>query len=100
MEGSLVWENRYVLLAILIVFLTYQFEWQRSKAILYALMFQARRYYQKNILLSGQEQEDWVVVKAMKILPWGVRILLNQNIIRYVVHDMYQKLDLYLIEDT
>lgn len=99
MEGTLFWEYRYLILVGLIIFLIYQYEWQRAKAILYALMFQARRYSQKELLLSGKEQEDWVVVKSIKLLPWSIRIFMNQNIIRYVIHDMYQNLDVYSIED-
>jgi len=98
MEGPF-WEYRYFFIFGLFVFLFYQFEWQRSKAILYALMLKAKKYYIKKVFLTGREQEDWVVNKAMNVLPISVRIFLSKNILRAIIHEMYQGLDTFSIDE-
>lgn len=91
--GGPFWEYRYFIIFGILVFFIYQFEWQRSKTILYALMLKAKRDYIKKVLMTGKEQEEWVLDKAIKVLPISVRIFLNRNILRSIVHEMYQGLD-------
>ncbi|MGE5473591.1 MAG: hypothetical protein ACM3UU_05150 [Ignavibacteriales bacterium] len=98
MEGPF-WEYRYLFLFVVLIFLFYQFEWQRSKAILYALMLKAKKYYIKKVFVTGREQEEWVLEKAIKILPISVRFLLNKNILRSIIHEMYQGLDAFCIDE-
>jgi len=92
MEGPF-WEYRFIFTFGLLVFIFYQFEWQRSKAFLYALMLKAKIDYIRRVFLTGREQEDWVVEKAIKVLPVSVRVFLSKNILRSIVHEMYHTLD-------
>ncbi|MGE5328817.1 MAG: hypothetical protein ACM3KR_04855 [Deltaproteobacteria bacterium] len=98
MEGPF-WEYRYLFVLGLLIFIFYQFEWQRSRAILYALMLKAKRAYIKKVFLTGKEQEDWVVKRAMQILPVSVRVFLSNNILRSIIHEMYQTLDTFSIDE-
>ena len=91
MDGSL-WEYRYIIIIVSGLALYYIFEWQRAKATLYALMLQAKRYAKDMIFTSGKEQEDWVIRKAIVFLPFTIRVVMNENILRAVVHDLYKDL--------
>jgi len=98
MEGTF-WEYRFIITFGLLVFLFYQFEWQRSKALLYALMLRAKINYIRRVFMTGREQEDWVVEKAMKVLPVSVRIFLSKTILRSIVHEMYQTINSFGIDE-
>ena len=91
MDGSL-WEHRYIIIIFSVIALYYVFEWQRAKATLYALMLQAKRYAKDMVFRSGKEQEDWVIKKAMVFLPFTIKIVMNENVLRAVVHELYQDL--------
>ncbi len=85
----ILWEYRYIIIFLLGAILYLAFEWQRAKTILYALMLQAKSMAKDYILKSGQEQENWVVNKAMIYLPLPVRSVLNENIIRKIVRWLF-----------
>ncbi len=91
---STLWEYRYIIILIIIA-VYYLVEWQRSKTILYALMLQAKRMAKDLILKTGKEEEDWVVKRAMVFIPAPVKIFLNQNIVRAIVHELYHALKVY-----
>lgn len=91
---STLWEYRYIIIAAIIA-VYYLVEWQRSKTILYALMLQAKKMAKDLILKTGKEEEDWVIKKAMIFLPATVKIFLNENIVRAIVHELYHALKSY-----
>jgi hypothetical protein len=81
-----------VILVIILIFL----KWQQAKAILFALMLQAKRYAKDSILNSGKEQEDWVIKQAMKFLPISFKLLVPEEMIRIIVIRLYKSLKDYL----
>lgn len=89
-------QNKIILILVLLVLIFILFEWQRSKTILYALMLQAKRYAKDAILKSGREQEDWVVKRAMIFLPVSIRIFLSEEVLRVIIHDLFTALKDYI----
>jgi len=65
--------------------------WKESKSRLYALMLQAKSKAKNAVLLSGQQQEEWVVKHAMQYLPASFRIFLSEDVIRGMVRWLYKK---------
>jgi len=47
------------------------------------------------ILKSGQEQEEWVVNKAMIFLPVPIRVILNEDIVRRIIKWLFHNLKDY-----
>lgn len=92
----MIWEWRFVILLAAAFIMFSMAEWQRSKAILYALMLQAKRMAKDAVLGSGQEQEEWVVKKAMQFLPLYLRITISEEIVREVVKWLFIKLKDYM----
>lgn len=89
---SVLWEYRFVIMiAVFVVFFFVLLGWHRTKVLLYQLMLQAKRMAKDAILKSGQQQEEWVVKKAMQHLPLSLRIFLSEDTIRKIVKWLYQK---------
>ena len=65
--------------------------WHRTKVLLYQLMLQAKRMAKDAILKSGQEQEEWVVKKALQLLPFSLRVFLSEDTIRKIIKWLYHK---------
>jgi hypothetical protein len=86
------WEFRYFVLIILfaISFLAL-LGWQNMKVLLYQLMLQAKRLAKDAILHSGQQQEEWVVTKAIQFMPISLRIFLNEDAVRKIIKWLYNK---------
>lgn len=93
---SVVWEWRFVLVLAAAFVLFCLLEWQRTKTKLYALMLQAKRMAKDAVLNSGQEQEDWVVKKAMQFMPVSLRLFLSEDVTRRIVRWLFGKLKDYL----
>ena len=90
-KWELLWEWRFVVVFIVAFILWAILEWEKAKSILYALMLQAKRKAKDAILKSGQEQEEWVVRKALQFLPLSLKIFLSEDNIRKIVKWLYQK---------
>lgn len=89
---SFLWENRFIILIVAFVILFFVLlGWQRTKVLLYQLMLQAKRMAKDAVLKSGQEQEEWVVKKALQLLPLSLKVFLNEDTIRKIVRWLYQK---------
>jgi hypothetical protein len=88
---SFMWDARFII-AVLVAFAGFAIlEREKANSILYALMLQAKRMAKDEILKSGQEQEDWVVRKALIFLPATVRIFLSEEAIRVIVKFLFNK---------
>lgn len=90
---AVLWEYRYIIIIFAVMAFYYFMEWQRSKIILYALMLQAKRQAGLMTGISGKEQEDWVIKKAVLVLPVSIKVFLNENVLRAIVNDLYHALD-------
>lgn len=85
-----IFEFRYILavLGALIIFSIFQ--WDYTKKKIYNAIIAAKQLAKEDVLTCGKEQEDWVVSKLMLILPVQVRLILNEDIIRYLVKSFYK----------
>mgnify|MGYP005838767779 CR=1 FL=1 len=89
---SFLWEYRFIILVVVFVILfLVLLGWQKTKVLLYQLMLQAKRMAKDAILKSGQEQEEWVVKKALQLLPLSLRMFLSEDTVRKIVKWLYQK---------
>lgn len=93
---SLLWEWRFVIVLAFGIVLYCLFEWQRAKSVLYALMLQAKRMAKDAILKSGEQQEEWVVKKALQFLPASLKIFLSEDWVRKIVRWLFHKAKDYL----
>lgn len=78
-----------ILIICIAAYLFYQFEWQRARAILFALMLKAKILYIQEFLKTGVEQENWVIEQASNELPYITKKLMNKNVLRSIVHELY-----------
>jgi len=94
--ANLIWEFRYILIVLFGLVIFALFEWEKFKSLAYKTMLQAKTLAKDAILLSGQEQEDWVVDKLYLIMPISFRVLINRNFLRKIVKSVYHKAKDYL----
>lgn len=93
---NLIWEFRYILVCVFGLVIFALFEWERFKSIAYKTMLQAKNLAKDAVLLSGQEQEDWVVDKLYLVMPISFRVLANRDFLRKIVKSVYNKAKDYL----
>lgn len=93
---NVLWEWRFVMVLTAAFLVYFLFERERGKSVLYALMLQAKRLATDAILRSGQEQEDWVVKKALLFLPLPVRLFFGEDGVRRLVKVLFHKAKDYL----
>lgn len=94
--SEFLWEWRFVIIVVIAFIFWAIIRWERAKALLYALMLQAKRKAKDAILKSGQEQEEWVVRKALQFLPLSLKIFLSEDTIRKIVKWLYHQAKDYL----
>lgn len=85
------WDFRFAIVLAAAALLLCLLEWSRAKAVLYALMLQAKRMAKDAVLQSGQEQEEWVVRKAYQFLPLSFRVFLSKDTMRKMVRWLFAK---------
>ncbi|MCX7903289.1 MAG: hypothetical protein N2486_02150 [Caloramator sp.] len=90
------WEYRFIIVIVIAVLFYALLEWQKFKAIVYALMLQAKRMAKDAILKSGQQQEEWVVKKTYQFLPKAWTIFISEETMGKIVHWLYEKAKDYL----
>lgn len=90
------WEWRFIIVAAIAAVIYGIAEWQKAKAVFYALMLQAKRMAKDAILDSGRQQEDWVVQKAIRFMPPLCTIFLDEDTIRIIVKRLFIKLKDYM----
>lgn len=93
---KILWEFRYVIIVVLGAVVYGWLTWKETKSRLYTLMLLAKSKAKYMILYTGQQQEEWVVRKALQYLPLSVRILFGENTIRGMVKWLYKNAKDYL----
>lgn len=86
----------FIILSVITILLFIVFQWQRFKAISFALMLQAKRLAKEAVLNSGAEQEDWVVSKAYQFLPKSITVFISREAMKTIVHYLYTEAKDYL----
>lgn len=89
-KGFLI-EYRFVIAVVVCFILYFLFEREKGYSILYNLMLQAKRLAKDAILKSGQAQEDWVVEKAMYLLPVTWKVFITETQVRKIVKWLFHK---------
>lgn len=84
-------EYRFVIAVVVCFVLFYLFEREKGYSLLYNLMLQAKRMAKDAILKSGQEQEDWVVEKALYLLPTSWKVFVSETQTRKIVKWLFHK---------
>lgn len=96
----IIWEWRYVLVAIFMVLIYSVVEWKKVKKLLTENIIKARELAKDFVLESGQEQEDWVVERVYDLLPMSVVAILTpfggKAALRKLVKIVYYKMKDYL----
>lgn len=84
-----IFENRYLLIAIIGV-VTYAIaEWNNVKSIVYNTMLRAKDLAKDKVLNGGKEQKEWVVDKLMLILPARVKLFVSKDLVSLLVENLY-----------
>lgn len=91
MIKALLWEYRFVIAVVICFVLFFLLEREKGYKTLYNLMLQAKRLAKDAILNSGKEQEDWVVEKAMYLLPTSWKIFIDEERTRKMVQWLFEK---------
>lgn len=84
---AFLWEWRFVIVVVIAGILFVITHWESTKAKLYALMLQAKSLAKDEVLKSGKEQEDWVILQIVKYIPYAKFI--PDAVLRKVVHYLY-----------
>lgn len=91
MIKALLWEYRFVIAVVICFVLFFLLEREKGHKILYNLMLQAKRLAKDAILKSGKAQEDWVVEKALYLLPVSWKVFVTEKQVREIVRWLFQK---------
>ena len=98
--SPVIWEWRFLIVAIIMLVVYSIFEWKKVKKILSENIIKARELAMEFVLESGQEQEDWVVERVYTILPAPVLGVLaifgGKSALRKLVKIVYYQLKDYL----
>lgn len=95
---EVVWENRYVILAIIGAMFYSIFEWSSVKGKILNAIVAAKDLAKDKVLHGGKAQEDWVVSRVYMILPVRVKLFLSEKLLRKIIRYLYQK-SMDLIDD-
>lgn len=97
---AILWDWRFVIVAIVLIAIYSIFEWKKVKAILEENIIRARQLARDFVLESGQEQEDWAVERVYAVLPLTVLAILapfgGKAAVRSLVRIVYYQLKDYL----
>jgi hypothetical protein len=86
---SILWDWRFVLAVVLGVAVYAIADWKNFKIKLNQLMLDAKSLAKDKILNSGQEQEDWVVMKLYNIMPAKLKVFISEELLRKIVKKAY-----------
>lgn len=88
---AFIWDWRFVIIVIISVFFKFLLDRQGFYTTLYNLMLQAKRLAKDGVLKTGKAQEDWVVEKAMVLIPASWKLFFGEAQVRNLVRILYQK---------
>lgn len=95
---DLVWEWRYIILAIIGAGIYSILEWNIVKEKILNAIVAAKDLAKDKVLHGGKAQEDWVVSRVILILPLRVKLILSEELLRKIIRYLYQK-SMDLIDD-
>lgn len=93
---AIIWDWRFVIIVLLVITVYAVFEWGKFKEGILSAMLMAKKKAKEMILNSGQEQEDWVVMKIYPCLPSVVKVVLSEVLFRKLIRCLYGKAKDYL----
>lgn len=88
---NVLWDWRFVIVAIISGILYFLKDWQKSKAALYNAMLQAKRKAKDGVLKSGNEQVEWIVNEAYQKLPRTWVKAVGKDNLRTLIAWLYRK---------
>ncbi len=89
---NFVWECRFIIV-LLINILIYAFlEWEKFKREAYKYMLAAKKLAKDAILNSGEEQQEWVIEKILKVSPKGITIFLGEERLKSIIKGLYDNM--------
>jgi hypothetical protein len=87
---NFLWEYRYILLWVLFFGVFALSQWNGFKAKVTALMLDAKKLAKDGVLKNGQQQVEWIVLKAYQKLPKRYQ-LLKEDTMKKVIKWLYDK---------
>ena len=80
---------KFYIMVVILVLISFLYGWEKTKAILYGLMLQAKRLAGDLVLNSGKEQEGWVLERAYLFLPKWISFLIPREVMRRLIAYLY-----------
>ena len=84
-----VFEYRFLFVLLLYTLTFALFEWERFKGKVVAVMLGAKQLSKEKVLITGKEQEDYVVMKILSYLPKWVGMNIPEEILRRIIKHLY-----------
>jgi len=84
-------EWRYVIAVVIALVIFAVFEWGKVKEAVLKGALMAKKLAKDAVLNSGQEQEDWVVMKVYPLIPAVARVVISEAAFRKLVRWLYGK---------
>lgn len=88
---EIIFEFRYVIIAIVGLAIWAFFNWGKVVEIANAGILNAKRAAKDGFLRSGREQENFAVTNFYPFLPTVVRAVISQDTFRKIVRYIYKK---------
>ena len=85
------WDWRFIIAIVIALAIYSIFEWGKVKEWVLQGIAMAKKLAKDAVLSSGQEQEDWVVMRVWPCLPAPVRLVLSEALFRKLIRYMYGK---------
>ncbi len=93
---EMLFEYRFVIVLAIAVLIFALFEWERFKRIVSQLMLNAKSLAKDAVLQSGEQQEEWVLVKTYQYLPKWLTLFIPQETMRKLIKYLYHMAKDYL----
>lgn len=93
---DILWDWRFIIMVIVAALVFALFEWEKFKGFVLSVMLMAKKLAKEAILNTGQEQEDWVVLRIYPCLPTVVKVFLSEEAFRKIIRWLYGKAKDYL----
>ena len=88
---ALIFDLRFVLVFILCTILFASFEWERFKVKVSALIIGAKTLAKEKVLMTGKEQEDYVVMKIFSYIPTWIHKAIPEDVLRKLIKYLYTR---------
>lgn len=88
---AFLWDWRFAIVIILALLIFALFEWGKVKEFALSGALMAKKLAKDWVLNSGQEQEDWVVMRIYPCLPAPARVFISEAAFRKLIRYLYGK---------